>query len=118
MKTTGDGLLATFDGPARALHCAAAIRSRANDDGLEIRAGVHVGEIELVGEDVRGVTVHEAARIVTAAAANEILASDMTRALAASAGLAFEDRGTRELKGLDGVWRDTLFLERRSPAVG
>ena len=110
VKTTGDGLLATFDGPARALHCAAAIRSRANDDGLEIRAGVHVGEVELVGEDVRGVTVHEAARIVTAAAANEILASDMTRALAVSAGLAFEDRGTHELKGLEGEWRLAAFV--------
>jgi class 3 adenylate cyclase len=102
--TTGDGMLATFEGPARALHCAAAIRRHAADAGLEIRAGVHVGEVELVGEDVRGVAVHEAARIMASATPGEILVSDLTRALAGGAGARFQDRGTFELKGLDGEW--------------
>ena len=110
VKTTGDGILATFDGPARALHCAAAIRRRAHAEGLPIRAGVHVGEVELVGDDVRGVTVHEAARIMAAAGPDEILVSDMTRALAGASGLAFEDRGTHALKGLEGEWRLAAFI--------
>jgi class 3 adenylate cyclase len=105
VKTTGDGLLATFDGSARALHCAAAIRRRANGHTLRVRTGVHVGEVELVGEDVRGVTVHEAARIMAVAGEDEILVSDLTRALAGAAGLAFEDRGTHAFKGLEGEWR-------------
>jgi class 3 adenylate cyclase len=109
VATTGDGLLATFEGPARALHCAAAIRRSANEAGLQIRAGVHVGEVELVGEDVRGVTVHEAARIMAAAGADEIFVSDMTRALAGASGLGFEDRGTLTLKGLAGEWRLAAF---------
>jgi class 3 adenylate cyclase len=110
VSTTGDGILATFDGPARALQCAAAIRRRANHDGLQIRAGVHVGEVELVGTDVRGVAVHEAARIMAAAAGDEILVSDMTRALAQASGLAFEDRGVHALKGLDGEWRLAAYV--------
>ena len=115
VKTTGDGMLATFDGPARALHCAAAIRRAANTEELHVRAGVHVGEVELVGEDVRGVTVHEAARIMAAAEANEILVSDLTRALAGASGLAFEDRGTHVLKGLDGEWRLAAFVAEPEP---
>ena len=110
VKTTGDGMLATFEGPARALHCAAAIRRAAQNHGLEIRAGVHVGEVELVGEDVRGVTVHEAARVMAAAGPGEILVSDMTRALAGASGLAFDDRGTQTFKGLDGEWRLAAFV--------
>jgi class 3 adenylate cyclase len=109
ITTTGDGLLATFDGPARALHCAAAMRRAANGAGLRLRAGVHVGEVELVGEDVRGVTVHEASRIMSAAAADEIVVSELTRALAAASGLPFEDRGTHTFKGLDGEWRLAAF---------
>jgi len=118
VKTTGDGMLATFDGPARALHCAAAIRRTANRHDLHIRAGVHVGEVELVGEDVRGVTVHEAARIMAAAGEDEILVSDLTRALAGASGLAFDDRGTHTLKGLEGEWRLAAFIAdaERSPA--
>jgi len=110
VKTTGDGMLATFDGPARALHCAAAIRRRAESRELRIRAGVHVGEVELVGEDVRGVTVHEAARVMAAAGPGEIVVSDLTRALAGASGLAFEDRGMHTFKGLDGEWRLAAFI--------
>ena len=110
VTTTGDGKLATFDGPAPALHCAAAIRTQATRDDLHVRAGVHVGEVELVGSDVRGVAVHEAARIMAAAGADEILVSDLTRALAMSTGLTFEDRGTRTLKGLDGEWKLAAFV--------
>jgi class 3 adenylate cyclase len=109
VTTTGDGLLATFDGPARALHCASAIRRDANRAGLHIRAGVHVGEVELVGQDVRGVTVHEASRIMAAAGPDEILVSDLTHALAGASGLPFEDRGTHSFKGLDGEWKLAAF---------
>jgi class 3 adenylate cyclase len=111
VKTTGDGMLATFDGSARALHWAAAIRRLARKDGLQVRVGVHVGEVELVGDDVRGVTVHEAARIMAAAQPDEILVCDVTRALAGAAGLAFEDRGLHTLKGLDGEWRLAAVVE-------
>ena len=71
---------------------------------------MHVGEVEVVGEDVRGVTVHEAARIMAAAGADEILVSDLTRALTGTAGLAFEDRGTHTFKGLDGEWRLAAYV--------
>lgn len=110
VDTTGDGMLATFDGPARALHCAAALRRIARDRGLEIRSGVHVGEVELVGNDVRGIAVHEAARVMSAAGPGEILVSDLTRALASAAGLRFEDRGAHALKGLEGEWQLAAFV--------
>jgi class 3 adenylate cyclase len=115
VDTTGDGVFATFDGPARALHCADAMRRTASRQGLTIRAGVHVGEVELVGGGVRGVAVHEAARVMAKAGAGEILASEMTRVLASTAGLQFEDRGLYELKGLAGEWR-LYALASESPA--
>jgi class 3 adenylate cyclase len=102
VKTTGDGLLAVFEGPASALRCAAAIRTAANRQGLQIRAGIHVVEVESSGTDIRGVAVHEAARVMTASNPDEILVSEITRALTAPTGLAFEDRGSHELKGLSG----------------
>jgi class 3 adenylate cyclase len=105
VETTGDGLLATFLGPAAALGCAAAIRSIAAREGLRIRAGVHVGEVEHVGNGVRGVAVHEAARIMAVARPDEILVSETTRVLAAAAGLDFEDRGLHELKGFPAAFR-------------
>ncbi len=110
VKTTGDGVLATFDGPAQAVQCAAAIRGAAARAGLEIRAGVHVGEVEMVAGDLRGVAVHEAARIMAAAGDGEILVSETTRALALTSGALFEDRGVHRLKGLDGEWRLYAYL--------
>jgi class 3 adenylate cyclase len=110
VATTGDGMLATFEGPARALHCAAALLRCAERHGVRIRIGVHVGEVELVGEDVRGIAVHEAARIMSAAEPGEVLVSDLTRGLAGSSGLRFEDRGEHELKGLEGEWRLAAYI--------
>jgi class 3 adenylate cyclase len=100
INTTGDGMLATFDGPAQALQCAPAIGRRANEDGLQIRAAVHVGEVEAVGGDIRGVAVHETARIMAEAAPDEVLVSEITRTLGSAAGLRFEDRGVHLLKGI------------------
>jgi class 3 adenylate cyclase len=117
VNTTGDGLLATFDGPAGALRCAASIQRVASREGLGVRAGVHVGEVELVGTDVRGVAVHEAARIMGKAEAGETLVSDTTRALAAASGLTFEPRGTHELKGLPGEWALFAYRESDDPGV-
>jgi class 3 adenylate cyclase len=97
----GDGLLATFDGPARAIRCALAIREVARSDGLEVRAAVHVGEVEVVGDQVRGLAVHEAARIAAAAGPGDVLVAQTTRDLASSAGLRFEDRGVHALKGIE-----------------
>jgi class 3 adenylate cyclase len=102
VKTTGDGFLAVFDGAGRAVRAAVEVRDRAPAIGLEIRAGVHTGEVELAGDDVRGVVVHEAARIAAAAAGGEILVSSATAQLASGSGLAFEERGERTLKGLSG----------------
>jgi class 3 adenylate cyclase len=105
IATTGDGILATFDGPANALGAAEAIRDAATRHGLRVRAGVHVGEVEFAGRDVRGVTVHEAARIMGKAAAGEILVSEATRALTQPSGFAFDDRGPHTLRGLEGERR-------------
>jgi class 3 adenylate cyclase len=110
VDTTGDGMLARFEGPARALHCAAALLRCAERHDVQIRVGVHVGEVELVGKDVRGIAVHEAARVMSAAGPGEILVSDLTRTLAGSSGLRFEERQTHELKGLDGEWQLSAFV--------
>ncbi len=110
VKTTGDGLLATFDSPGQALRCAAAIRALTSRDGLSMRAGVHIGEVELVDDDIRGVTVHAASRIMGAARADEILVSELTRTIGETSGLRFEDRGAFELKGLEGEWRLSAYL--------
>ena len=108
MQTTGDGVFARFDGAARALRAGLAIRAATATLELPIRVGVHTGEIEIAGEEVRGVAIHEAARIMALAGAGEVLASDVTRLLASGSGLAFEDRGEAELRGVSGVHR--VFL--------
>ena len=107
VNTSGDGFLVAFDGAGRAIEAAIAIRDRARGDGLSIRAGVHSGEVEVAGNDLRGVTVHEAARIAAAAGTDEILVSEGTRLLAAGPSFDFEPRGAFELKGLPGP--RTLF---------
>jgi class 3 adenylate cyclase len=114
IHTTGDGILATFAGPANALRAAGAIRAAAIRHGLRLRAGVHVGEVEFAGGDVRGVAVHEASRIMAKAAAGEILVSETTRALAQPSGFAFDDKGLHTLKGLEGDRRLYAFLADRA----
>ena len=99
VTTTGDGLLATFNGPAQALGCAAAIRRAAGREGLQVRVGVHVGEVEVVGADVRGVAVHEAAPSMARADQGEVLVSEITRTVSLASGLVVEDRGIHSLKG-------------------
>jgi class 3 adenylate cyclase len=105
VDTAGDGVLATFDAPARAIRCAMAIGAAAKRLDIEIRAGVHTGEVELAGEDLRGVAVHLAARLMSAADPGTIFVSSTTRELTIGAGLDFVDRGTRQLKGISGEWR-------------
>jgi class 3 adenylate cyclase len=105
VKTTGDGFLATFDSPSRAVHCARGIKTGLTRLGLEIRAGVHTGECELIGTDVAGVAVHVASRVQSAAMPGEILVSHTVRDLAAGSDHGFVDRGTHELKGLPGTWQ-------------
>ncbi len=102
IDTTGDGLFATFDSPARALSFADALRRRAHGQGLGIRAGVHTAEVEMAGQAVRGLAVHEVARIMTAARPDEILVSEATRTLATASTEQFSDRGPFQLKGIDG----------------
>jgi pimeloyl-ACP methyl ester carboxylesterase len=105
VKTLGDGNLATFDGPARAIRCGQAIAAAARDSGLEVRIGLHSGEVEVMDEDVGGIAVHIAARVGGLAGAGEVLVSSTVKDLVAGSGIAFEDRGTRELKGIPDEWR-------------
>jgi len=105
VNTAGDGFLATFDGPARAVRCAGAIRDAVRSVGLEVRAGVHTGEIELMGDDVGGIAVHIGARVAAGAGPGEILVSSTVKDLVAGSGLVFEDRGAHALKGVPGEWR-------------
>jgi class 3 adenylate cyclase len=105
IKTTGDGFLATFDGPARAIRAADAIRTGLADLGLEIRVGLHTGEVELLVDDIGGIAVHIAARVMAAAGAGEIVCSRTVKDLVAGAGYAFADRGTRTLKGVPDSWQ-------------
>jgi class 3 adenylate cyclase len=105
IKTMGDGLLATFDGPARAVRCASAIRDAVRSLGLEIRAGLHTGEVVMSGDDVSGIAVNIAQRVCSAAQANEIIVSRTVVDLVAGSGIGFEDRGDHTLKGVPGSWQ-------------
>jgi pimeloyl-ACP methyl ester carboxylesterase len=105
VKTVGDGFLATFDGPARAIRCACAIREGVRPLGIEIRAGLHTGECELMGDDVGGIAVHIGARVAASAAPSEVLVSSTVKDLVAGSGLRFADRGTHDLRGVPGEWR-------------
>ena len=104
IDTAGDGFLASFDGPARAIRCASAAIDSVRGLGLEIRAGVHTGECEIVGEKLGGIAVHIGARVAAKATAGEILVSGTVKDLVAGSGIAFEDRGVAELKGVPGSW--------------
>jgi class 3 adenylate cyclase/pimeloyl-ACP methyl ester carboxylesterase len=105
VKSTGDGVLATFDGPGRAIRCACAIRNSVRSLGIDLRAGLHTGEIQLRGDDVAGVAVHIGARVSALAGAGEVLVSSTVKDLVAGSGIGFEDRGERELRGVPGSWR-------------
>jgi class 3 adenylate cyclase len=105
VDTAGDGFFATFDGPARAVHCAQAIREELQQLGIEIRAGLHTGEVEVLTDGLAGVAVHIGQRIQAEASPGEVLVSSTVRDLTAGAGLEFEDRGPRALKGVPDEWR-------------
>ena len=104
IKSTGDGILATFDGPGRAVRCALAFETASKQIGLPLRAGLHTGEIEIRGRDIGGIAVHAAARVMAQSNADEVLVSRVVTDLVAGAGLKFSDRGSHELKGLPGRW--------------
>jgi pimeloyl-ACP methyl ester carboxylesterase len=105
ITTTGDGFLATFDGPARAVRCAVAIRDSLHESGLEVRAGVHTGECERMGDNIGGLAVHIGSRVAGLADPGEVLASSTVKDLIAGSGIVFEDRGIQTLKGIPGDWR-------------
>jgi class 3 adenylate cyclase len=106
VKSMGDGFLATFDGPARGIRCATAVRDSAlSQFGIEVRTGLHTGEIEVMGNDVGGIAVHIGARVGAAARGGEVLVSNTVKDLVVGSGIAFEDRGEQELKGVPGPWR-------------
>jgi pimeloyl-ACP methyl ester carboxylesterase len=113
VKATGDGFLATFDGPARAIRCATSAQEAVRPLDIEIRAGVHTGECELRGEDIGGIAVHIGARVVAGAGPGELLVSGTVKDLVAGSGIEFAERGTHELRGVPGEWR--LFAVERCP---
>jgi class 3 adenylate cyclase len=104
VRSTGDGVLATFDGPGRAVRCACALRDEVRPLGLDIRVGLHSGEIELRDDDVAGMAVHIGARVAALAAPGEVLVSRTVTDLVAGSGIEFEDRGEHGLKGVPGTW--------------
>ncbi|MDH4341190.1 MAG: adenylate/guanylate cyclase domain-containing protein, partial [Thermoleophilia bacterium] len=105
VRVEGDGTLSTFDGPARAVSCAAAIREALRGLGLEIRAGLHTGEIELAETGVEGIAVHIGARVASLAEPGEVLTSSTVKDLVVGSGIEFSDRGTHALKGVPGEWQ-------------
>jgi class 3 adenylate cyclase/esterase/lipase len=105
LNTTGDGFLALFDGPARAIRCAVACRDGARQIGLELRAGVHTGEVEVLGDDIGGIAMHVASRVMDKAEAGEILVSGTVKDLVVGSGISLSDRGAHALKGLEDEWR-------------
>jgi class 3 adenylate cyclase len=105
IKTLGDGFLATFDGPGRAIRCACAIREDVGELGVEVRAGVHTGECEVIGSDIGGMAVHIGARVMSRAAPGEVLVTGAVRDLVVGSGIEFADRGTHSLKGVPGEWQ-------------
>lgn len=118
VDSAGDGLFATFDGPARAVRCAQAIGASIRDLGIQIRAGVHTGEVELDGDAVRGIAVHIGARVAALGRPSEILVSQTVRDLVAGSGLTFEDAGEHELRGVPDRWRLYRVVDRYEGAEG
>jgi class 3 adenylate cyclase len=117
VKTVGDGFLATFDGPARAVRCAEAVVRGVETEGLEVRAGLHTGECERIGDDVGGIAVHIGARVADLASGGEVLVTSTVKELVVGSGLSFAERGAHELRGVPGEWR--LFaLEDGAPGNG
>jgi len=104
IKTTGDGVLATFDGPRRGIRCAAALRDELRAIGLQIRAGLHTGEVELRDGDVGGIAVHIAARVMATAGPGEVVTSRTVRDLVVGSDITVKDRGRHRLKGVEGTW--------------
>ena len=104
VKHTGDGIMATFDSPARAIGCAVAITKLVGEIGMEVRAGVHSGEIEVFGDDIGGIAVHIGARISAAAGPSEVLVSSTVKDAVIGSPIDFDDRGTHHLKGVPGEW--------------
>ena len=117
VKSTGDGHLTTFDGPTQAIRCAEALRADAETLGIEIRAGIHTGECELLDNDIGGLAVHIAARILGQAEAGEILVSRTVRDLVVGSGTGFQDRGSVELRGVPGAWQ-LLAVDRHGAPAG
>jgi pimeloyl-ACP methyl ester carboxylesterase len=117
VKSTGDGHLTTFDGPTQAIRCAEALCTDAETLGIQIRAGIHIGECELLDADIGGIAVHIAARILGHAEAGEILVSSAVRDLVVGSGTGFEDRGSVELRGVPGTWQ-LLAVESHGPRAG
>ena len=105
MKSLGDGFLATFDGPARAIHCASAIRDQLHGLTVPVRIGVHTGEVELTESDVRGIAVHIASRVAQIGGADDVLVSRTVKDLVAGSGIKFEDFGVHTLKGIPEAWQ-------------
>jgi class 3 adenylate cyclase len=118
VDSAGDGIFARFEGPARAVRCAQAISASLRELGLEIRAGCHTGEVELAGKRVRGIAVHIGARVGALAGPSEVLVSQTVKDLVAGSGLAFEDAGEHELKGVPDRWRLYRVVDGKSDAVG
>jgi class 3 adenylate cyclase len=113
IDTAGDGFFAAFDGPARAIRCAHATSEAVRGLGLEIRAGVHTGECEVIGDKVGGIAVHIGARVAGKASSNEGLVSSTVKDLVAGSGIRFEDRGVHVLKGVPGEWRLFAVVQPR-----
>ena len=105
VKSTGDGVLATFDGPSRGVYCAQELHRRALDLGVEMRAGLHTGEVELIGDDIGGIAVHIASRVSSLAGSGDVLVSSTVKDLSAGSGIVFEERGSYALKGVPDEWR-------------
>jgi pimeloyl-ACP methyl ester carboxylesterase/class 3 adenylate cyclase len=116
VKTMGDGFLATFDGPARGIRCARAVADQVRSLDIELRAGLHTGECELIGDDIGGMAVNIGARIGALAGADEVVVSSTVKDLVVGSGISFSDRGTRELKGVPGEWRLFAVDQVEAPA--